>query len=80
MIVKIGGGGKSFKGLSTYLTHDVNAETQDRVAWTHTHNLANDDVPSAVNEMYLTRENADFSNRRPACVAVAARRKIRSNM
>jgi hypothetical protein len=60
MIVKIGGGGKSFKGLSTYLTHDVNAETQDRVAWTHTHNLANDDVPSAVNEMYLTRENAEL--------------------
>jgi len=60
MIVKIGGGGKSCKGLSTYLTHDVNAQTQDRVAWTHTHNLANDDVPSAVNEMYLTRENAEL--------------------
>jgi hypothetical protein len=60
MIVKIGGGGKSFKGLSTYLTHDANANTDERVAWTHTHNLANDDVPSAINEMYLTSENAEL--------------------
>jgi hypothetical protein len=61
MIVKISGGGKSFKGLSDYLTHDPDkAKTDERVAWTHTHNLANDDVPSAVNEMYLTAENAEL--------------------
>lgn len=60
MIVKISGSGTSFKGLSDYLTHDPKAKTAERVAWTHTHNLANDDVPSAVNEMYLTVENAEL--------------------
>ena len=60
MIVKIGRGGKSFKGLAEYLTHDPKARTDERVDWTHTHNLANDDVPSAINEMYLTSENAEL--------------------
>ncbi|WP_426424192.1 relaxase/mobilization nuclease domain-containing protein [Bradyrhizobium genosp. A] len=60
MIVKISGSGKSFKGLSEYLTHDPKARTVERVAWTHTHGLASDDVSSAVNEMYLTAENAEL--------------------
>ena len=60
MIVKIGAGGKSFKGLSAYLTHDPNANTEERVAWTHTHNLANDHVPSAVDEMYWTAQHAEL--------------------
>jgi hypothetical protein len=60
MIVKISGSGKSFKGLSTYLTHDPNANTDERVAWTHTLNLANDHVPSAVDEMYWTAQNAEL--------------------
>src|SRR5580658_6007095 len=60
MFVKILASGTSFKGLSQYLTHDPKAQTAERVAWTHTHNLANDDIPSAVNEMYLTAENAEL--------------------
>jgi len=60
MVPKIAPSGTSFKGLSQYLTHDPNAQTNERVAWTHTHNLANDDVTCAVNEMYLTAENAEF--------------------
>jgi hypothetical protein len=60
MIPKISRSGTSFKGLCQYLMHDPNAHTDDRVAWTHTHVLANDDVPSAINEMYLTAENAEF--------------------
>ena len=60
MIVKISPGGSSFKGLSTYLTHDPKADTQDRVAWTHTQNLANDHVPSAVDEMVWTARNAEL--------------------
>ncbi len=60
MIVKISPSGTSFKGLSTYLTHDPKANTQDRVAWTHTHNLANDHVPSAVDEMVWTARNANL--------------------
>ncbi len=42
MIPKSSGSGSSFKGLSDYLTHDPKAQTDERVAWTHTHNLAND--------------------------------------
>jgi hypothetical protein len=60
MIVKISGSGKSFKGLSTYLTHDPNAISDKRVAWTHTLNLANDHVPSAVDEMYWTAQNGEL--------------------
>jgi relaxase-like protein len=60
MIVKIGKGGKSFKGLSDYLTHDPKARSEDRVDWTHTHNLANDHVPSAVDEMLWTARNAEL--------------------
>jgi hypothetical protein len=60
MIPKISSSGTSFKGLAQYLTHDPQAQTDERVAWTHTHNLANDDVLCAVNEMYLTAENAEL--------------------
>ena len=60
MIVRIFASGKSFKGLSAYLTHDPKADTDERVAWTHTHNLANDHVPSAVNEMLWTARDAEF--------------------
>jgi hypothetical protein len=62
MIVKISSSGVSFKGISQYLTHDQGANTSDRVAWTHTHNLAadNGDIPLAINEMYLTAENAEL--------------------
>lgn len=36
--------GSSFKGLATYLLHDVDqAESSERVAWTETHGLATDD-------------------------------------
>jgi hypothetical protein len=61
MIVKIQPGGKSFSGLANYLTHDPDqAKTAERVAWTHTHNLANDDVPCAVNEMLWTARDAEL--------------------
>jgi hypothetical protein len=60
MIVRIMSRGKSFNGLATYLTHDPDqAKTAERVAWTHTHNLANDDVPCAVNEMVWTARDAE---------------------
>ncbi|MDR3471237.1 MAG: relaxase/mobilization nuclease domain-containing protein [Devosia sp.] len=60
MIIRMLSAGKSFKGLGQYLTHDPNATTDERVAWTHTLNLANDHVPSAIDEMYLTAENAEL--------------------
>jgi len=63
MIIKIHKPGRSFKGVCRYLTHDVKAGTADRVAWTHTLNLANDDVPSAIDEMLWTFRSADLLKR-----------------
>jgi Relaxase/Mobilisation nuclease domain len=61
MIIKIEKSGKSFSGLATYLTHDAGqAKTNERLAWTHTHNLANDDVPCAVDEMLWTARDAEL--------------------
>jgi len=60
MIVKIHKGGKSFSGAATYLTHDPKSMTAERVNWTHTLNLANDFVPSAVDEMLWTARNAEL--------------------
>src|ERR1043166_3197997 len=55
--------GTSFKWLGYYLTHDPKAQTTERVAWTHTLNLANDTVPEAVNEMVWTARAADWLKR-----------------
>jgi hypothetical protein len=60
MIVRILSCGTSFKGLSTYLTHDPDAKTKERVAWTHTLNLAHDHIPSAVDEMLWTARDAEL--------------------
>ncbi len=43
MINVIHQNGTSFKGLMAYLMHDKGADTSERVAWTHSHNLATDD-------------------------------------
>jgi hypothetical protein len=55
--------GKSFKWLGYYLTHDPQAQTAERVAWTHTLNLANDNVPEAINEMVWCYRGADWLKR-----------------
>jgi hypothetical protein len=63
MIIKIHKAGRSFKGVCAYLTHDAKAETSERVAWTHTLNVAHDDVASAVNDMIWTARSADLLKR-----------------
>ena len=35
--------GRGFKGAAAYLLHDKSADTQERVAWTHTENMHTDD-------------------------------------
>jgi MobA/VirD2-like, nuclease domain len=60
MIIRILSSGTSFKGLATYLTHDPEAKTAERVSWTHTLNLAHDDALSAVDEMLWTARNAEL--------------------
>lgn len=60
MIIRIQRGGKSFKWLGKYLTHDADkAKTSERVAWTDTINLANTHVGAAIDEMYWTYRAAD---------------------
>ena len=54
MIVRFMPAGRSFKWLSEYLNHDPQAQSAERVAWTHTLNLAHDDPASAVDEMLRT--------------------------
>ena len=43
MICVVQSHGTSFAGLSRYMLHDKQAETAERVAWTHNHNLATQD-------------------------------------
>lgn len=60
MIIRIQRGGKSFKWLGTYLTHDAGkAQSSERVEWTDTLNLAHTHVGSAIDEMYWTYRAAD---------------------
>jgi hypothetical protein len=60
MIIRILSNGKSFKGAAAYLTHDPDADTSKRVEWTHTLNLAHDNVPCAVDEMVWTARDAEL--------------------
>ena len=60
MIVRILSPGKSFKGLASYLTHDPEAKSAERIGWTHTLNLAHDHVLSAVDEMLWTSRSAEL--------------------
>ncbi|HVR55685.1 MAG TPA: relaxase/mobilization nuclease domain-containing protein [Pseudolabrys sp.] len=59
MTPNIGKSTSSFKAIVNYAMHDKNAKTQERVAWTQTRNLANDFVPSAVDEMLWTARDAE---------------------
>lgn len=61
MVPRFAKPGRSFKAIALYLTHDAeHATSQDRVAWTHTLNLAHDDIASAVDEMLWTYRDADL--------------------
>ncbi len=60
MIVVIHSAGTSFNGLGQYLSHDANASTDERLAWIHTHNLAHDDMRSAIDEMVWTHRDAEL--------------------
>lgn len=60
MIIIVHSAGVSFSGLGQYLSHDAKAATDERVAWTHTHNLAHDDVHSAIDEMLWTYRDAEL--------------------
>lgn len=76
MIVKLFAAGKSFKGVVRYLTHDPEkAKTSERVDWTRTLNLANDHLPSAVDEMLWTYRAADLLKQQAGLAAGGRRLK-----
>ena len=54
MICNIHSHGTSFKGLARYVTHDKGADTSERVAWSHTHNVATTDPDLAARIMAAT--------------------------
>ena len=51
--------GTSFKGLSRYLYHDIDADTSERVAWVATHKLGTDDPDIAWKAMLATAAQQD---------------------
>src|SRR3954447_25168657 len=59
MIVTIAPGGNSFKGAFLYYAHDKDALTCERREWTHTENLATDDLELAWRIMAYTALHAD---------------------
>jgi hypothetical protein len=54
MLPVIAAMGTSFKGAAAYYLHDKDADTRDRVVWTHTENLHTDDAEKAWKVMAWT--------------------------
>jgi len=59
MVPRITKRGHSFKGAAQYYLHDKNAQTDERVAWTHTHNLPTNDPQKGFGWMAHTAIHAD---------------------
>lgn len=57
MVPKVAAKGTSFKGAGLYYLHDKQASTTERVAFTHTENLATDDPDLALRMMAHTAIN-----------------------
>lgn len=60
MIPRTAGRGHSFIGAGLYYLHDKQATTNDRVAWTYTHNLPTQDPEKAMKVMAFTAMNAAY--------------------
>ena len=59
MIPRVASRGHSFVGAGAYYLHDKGASTNDRVAWTYTHNLPTNDASKAINYMAYTAMHSD---------------------
>ena len=58
MVIKIHTvSGRSFKGLSKYINHDKQSETNERIGWRETHNLGTDDPEMTWRIMAATAMN-----------------------
>lgn len=59
MVPRIAKIGHSFKGAGMYYLHDKKADTDDRVAWTHIHNIPTNSPSKAFDWMAYTAMNAN---------------------
>jgi len=59
MIPTIAENGTSFKGAAAYYLHDKDADTRERVEWTHTENLPGDNPETAWKVMTFTANDAE---------------------
>ena len=59
MVPRISKRGHSFIGASKYYLHDKKTNTDERVAWTHTHNIPTNDAEKAFGWMAYTAMNAN---------------------
>ncbi len=59
MVPRISKRGYSFVGAAKYYLHDKKADTDERVAWTYTHNIPTDNPEKAFGWMAYTAMNAE---------------------
>lgn len=57
MVPRISRGGSSFKGAFQYYMHDPDADTRERIEWTHTRNMLTDDPDKAWKVMAYTAKS-----------------------
>ncbi|WP_421754179.1 relaxase/mobilization nuclease domain-containing protein [Croceimicrobium sp.] len=75
MIPRIAKRGHSFKGAAQYYLHDKNAQTSERVEWTHTYNLPTDNAHKGFGWMAHTAMNADELKHKSGMVKTGRKRK-----
>ena len=59
MVPNVAARGYSFKGAGLYYLHDKEAQTDERVGWSYTHNIPTDDPQKAMKWMAYTSINAN---------------------
>ena len=78
MIPKVTAKGTSFKGAAAYYLHDKQADTSERVAFTHTENLPTSNPDLAWKIMAHTADNQQAIKR--ASGQVASGRKLKQSV
>lgn len=76
MVPRIAQRGHSFKGAGQYYLHDKQADTKERVLWTHTLNLPTQDPEKALKWMAHTAMNAGRLKKQAGIVATGRKSKV----
>ncbi len=78
MIPHIAKTGWSFKGAAKYYLHDRDAQTDERVGWTYTHNVPTNDPNRAIKWMINTAQSAGHLKQQAGVAPTG--RKLKSGM